>query len=309
MEGVRWVQHLFGPEAYPVFVALTYLGSSLAIWGLIALVYWLVEPRFGRQLAVVVGAGFVINQLLKVVIGTPRPYEHDPSLATRFAVSTGGGGGFPSGHTQNAAEFWPSLALRHRRGWLWAAALLLVVAVAASRLYLGVHSPEDVIGGAVIGGLLAAYGPALARPLPGRRVWGAGVAALGLALALTGLDARGLGFLAGALIAVPAFRPPRTLGRGLAFALGGAVLVGLGGLAFTRGLPGRWADAAGMVYLRFLALTLLAAEGWPRLALRSGLVSRMEEREERRDRALVAQDIAQDIAEDQPDRDAPLARR
>lgn len=307
MEGVRWVQQLFGPEAYPVFVALTYFGSSLAIWGLIALIYWLVEPRFGRQLAVVVGAGFVINQLLKVVIGTPRPYELDPSLATRFAVSTGGGGGFPSGHTQNAAEFWPSLALRYRgarRGWLWAAALLLVAAVAASRLYLGVHSPEDVIGGAVIGGLLAAYGTALGRPLPVRRVWGTVVAVLGLALALTGLDARGLGFLAGALIALPAFRPPRTLGRGLAFALGGAALVGLGGLLFARVLPEAWADAAGMVYLRFLALTLLAAEGWPRLALRLGLVSRLDEREERRDRNLAALDT-----KTQPDRDPPLARR
>lgn len=273
MEGVRWLQQLFGPEAYPWFLALTYFGSSAVLWGLIGLLYWLVNPRLGRRLAVVLGFGFVVNQILKDIIETPRPYDLDPVLATEFAQTTGGGGGFPSGHTQNAAAFWPSLAVYFRRRWLWGVSLSLIVAVALSRLYLGVHSPVDVIGGAVIGILLALYGPALDVPLPRRQVWGAVVAAAGLGLSLAQFDPRGLGFLAGALIASPSFRPPRTWGRGLVLGAGGAVMILLLHLVIRESLPEAWSESSVGTYLRFLAITLLAAEAWPRLLIWLGLLA------------------------------------
>src|SRR5688572_12178249 len=78
MEGVRWLQQLFGPDAYPWFLALTYFGSSAVLWGIIGILYWLVNPRLGRRLAVVIGFGFVVNQIIKDVLETPRPYDLDP---------------------------------------------------------------------------------------------------------------------------------------------------------------------------------------------------------------------------------------
>ncbi|HEX2223576.1 MAG TPA: phosphatase PAP2 family protein [Thermoanaerobaculia bacterium] len=273
MEGVRWLQQLFGPDAYPWFLVLTYFGSSAVLWGLIGILYWLVSPRLGRRLAVVVGLGFVVNQILKDVIETPRPYDLDPVLATRFAQSTGGGGGFPSGHTQNAATFWPALAVYFGRRWIWGVSLALIVAVAASRLYLGVHSPVDVIGGTVIGLLLALYSPAFDAPLPRRRIWGAVVVAAGLGLSLVHFDPRGLGFLAGVLVAAPAFRPPRTPGRGLVLGVGGALMLLLLHLAVRELLPAAWRESPAGTYLRFLALTLFAAEAWPRLLIWAGLLA------------------------------------
>lgn len=273
MEGARWVQQLFGPDAYPWFLALTYFGSSAVLWGVIGILYWLVNPRLGRRLAVVIGFGFVVNQLIKDVLETPRPYDLDPVLATQFAQTTGGGGGFPSGHTQNAAAFWPSLAVYFRRRWIWGVSLFLILAVALSRLYLGVHSPEDVIGGAVIGILLALYGPALDAPLPRRRIWSAVVVAAGLGLSLAQFDPRGLGFLAGALVAAPSFRPPRTWGRGLALGAGGAAMILLLHVVIRGLLPEAWLESAVGTYLRFLALTLFAAEAWPRLLIWLGLLA------------------------------------
>lgn len=273
MAGVRWLQELFGPDAYPWFVVLTYLGSSAVIWPLIGILYWLVSPRLGRRLAVVLGLGFVANQIVKDGIDTPRPYDLDPVLATRFAQSTGGGGGFPSGHTQNAATFWPALAVHFGRRWIWGVSLALIAVVAASRLYLGVHSPEDVIGGAVIGLLLALYSPAFDAPLPRRQLWSAAVMIAGLGLSLVHVDPRGLGFLAGALVAAPAFRPPRTWGRGLVLVLGGAGMVLLLHFAIRELLPAAWMESPAVTYLRFLALTLVAAEGWPRLLVWTGLLA------------------------------------
>ena len=62
--------------------------------------------------------------------------------------------GFPSGHASGAVAMWGGLAVvfRNRRlAWL---APFMVVLVAFTRLYLGVHFLADVAGGALLGGLV-----------------------------------------------------------------------------------------------------------------------------------------------------------
>ncbi len=72
----------------------------------------------------------------------PRPLVHAPS-----------DGSFPSGHaaTSFAAATVLTLALPR---W-WPAFLLLALAIGFSRVYVGVHYPLDVVGGAVLGILVA----------------------------------------------------------------------------------------------------------------------------------------------------------
>jgi hypothetical protein len=68
--------------------------------------------------------------------------------------------GFPSGHTSSAFAVWGGLAVVFRKRWLAWLAPLMIVLIAFSRLYLGVHFLADVLGGAVLGGgmLLGAWG-------------------------------------------------------------------------------------------------------------------------------------------------------
>ncbi|HKV12122.1 MAG TPA: phosphatase PAP2 family protein [Thermoanaerobaculia bacterium] len=267
------MQHLFGPRGHTPFFIITFLGASAVLWALLALYYWWIDPRFARRLGVVFAVSILANHLLKALVGSPRPYDLDVALSTESARRTGGGHGFPSGHTQNAATFWLAFAFRYGWLWLWGLALLLVAAVGLSRMVLGVHMPVDVAGGFAFGAIFAWLAGASKVRLPPveltRRVWGPVVVVGAVCLAfLAPIDPRVLGILSGCLLAIPDFEPPKTWKGRLTLAGGGIALVLLlgAGLAWLEGrLLGGNPMAIATAFARYLALTLLAAEGWPRL--------------------------------------------
>jgi hypothetical protein len=81
-------------------------------------------------------------------VGQPRPFQYDSRVRPLDALETGG---FPSGHTQNTTVIWLYLARTYGRGWLWTLALLLLILVPLSRMYMGLHFPTDILGGFVLG--------------------------------------------------------------------------------------------------------------------------------------------------------------
>jgi membrane-associated phospholipid phosphatase len=271
MEIVRYVQHLFGVRPHSLFLAITFLGASVTLWALLVLYHWLVNPRFAHRLGIVLAVSIVTHQVLKEAFGTSRPYDLDAALSGGFARSTGTGHGFPSGHTQNAATFWPAFAFRFGRMWLWIVALLIVFAVALSRIYLGVHMPIDVTGGFVFGMVFAWVAGGWRGPLwrPGiRRLWGPMVGVATLALAYLGVaNPVACGLLAGCFLARPAFAPPKAAWGRFTIVAGG-----LGALAFLAGLlvwlpdqiyPGL-SRSVPAGYLQALVLSLVAFDLWPR---------------------------------------------
>ncbi len=128
--------------------ALTLLGSGWVLAALSAL-GWLGLRRLGHPLArfvpAIVTGAVLLDVLTKWFVSRPRP--------------RGGEYGFPSGHALGAVIFfgavvyvlWTSDVSRALR-WLGTLlACLLVLGVAASRIYLKVHWLSDVIGGLVGG--------------------------------------------------------------------------------------------------------------------------------------------------------------
>lgn len=100
---------------------------------------------------------YIVENGLKHVIGRPRPVT-----PVEFVHATTGS--FPSGHTMGITVLAVSVVLVlvglvDRRWWRWllvAGAVLVIVAVAVSRVLLGVHYPSDVVGAILLGTLLAA---------------------------------------------------------------------------------------------------------------------------------------------------------
>ncbi|MEU9236398.1 phosphatase PAP2 family protein [Streptomyces subrutilus] len=124
--------------------------------------------RGRRESAVRVGVAVLVatavQQGLKALVGRERPQWPDPVDRANFAA-------YPSGHAMTAAVvcgllLWllPRGAPRGAVAAAWAAALVSVLGVGFTRIYLGVHWPSDVLGGWLLGAALAVLVAATAGP-------------------------------------------------------------------------------------------------------------------------------------------------
>lgn len=97
-------------------------------------------------------ADFISVEILKSFFERLRPC-YVPDLNVRSVVDCGGKFGLPSSHASNhfaLSSFWffvISDLLKRKIYWLW----LWAIAVCYAQVYVGVHYPSDVIGGAILG--------------------------------------------------------------------------------------------------------------------------------------------------------------
>ena len=150
MEFLYLLESVRTPFWDSVFSVLTHLGSEVAFLVLAIVTYWCVGKARGLYLLSVGALGTCLNQFLKLACRVPRPWVKDPAFTiVESARADAGGYSFPSGHTQNAVGTFGCLAMDAKKGWkvLW---ILLAVITAFSRMYLGVHTPADVLVSTVL---------------------------------------------------------------------------------------------------------------------------------------------------------------
>ena len=151
------------PLADRLFRSASHVGDFSLIWHLLGITRGIARRRPDQVivLAALLGVeSLVVNQGVKRLFRRPRPTQTGDA---RLPVRQPSTSAFPSGHASSAAFAASILASWDGRRWapFWFA---VAAVVGTSRAYVRIHHASDVVGGALVGLLLAA----LARPLTRR---------------------------------------------------------------------------------------------------------------------------------------------
>jgi membrane-associated phospholipid phosphatase len=129
------------------FKAITWLGNREAYLVILTLLYWCVNRTWGIRLLVLSMLSSWFNEVLKSLFDLPRP---DPTRVRQLVSESSFG--FPSNHAQTGAVIvWGYLAAKVKRTWFSVLAVIMILLISLSRVYLGIHFPQDVIGGWILG--------------------------------------------------------------------------------------------------------------------------------------------------------------
>lgn len=151
MELLYLLEKLRMPGLNEFMLLITQLGEETAFLVIALIVFWCVDKRKGYYLMAVGFAGTMINQFLKLLFRIPRPRVQDPNFTIlEQAREAAAGYSFPSGHTQSAVGTFGCLAATTKKKAVSVVCITLAVLVAFSRMYIGVHTPADVLTSAAI---------------------------------------------------------------------------------------------------------------------------------------------------------------
>ena len=155
MQFLYFLESIRSPIADSFFSIITYLGDEIAFLVLAIVIYWCVSKRCGLYIMLTGLLGTLANQFLKLSFRIPRPWVKDPSFTiVESARDAATGYSFPSGHTQSVTTTMGGIARFSKKLWVRVLCIALLALTALSRMYLGVHTPADVLVSLGIGTVL-----------------------------------------------------------------------------------------------------------------------------------------------------------
>jgi len=159
---LRWISVHHSKALTSAMLEITTLGTGTVLIMIVcvaALFLTLTNHKYSALLLLVAtGGGLLLDLVLKLQFNRPRPHI--------FIWGTQAfGSSFPSGHAMGSTITYSTVAYLaarlHRRAWArWltmSVALLVILLIGVSRIYLGVHYPSDVLAGIIMGLAWAAF--------------------------------------------------------------------------------------------------------------------------------------------------------
>ena len=146
MDCLRWMQMNRTPGGDDFFLFLTQWGAGFWLMAILGVLFWVWGPAVGYRAGLALMTGDLMNSVVKNAFCIPRPWVRDPTLLPVGDAKWGAFGySFPSGHATSSASLWGGIAAASKRWWLWVLVLGWIGLTGFSRIYLGVHTPVDVV--------------------------------------------------------------------------------------------------------------------------------------------------------------------
>lgn len=141
-----WLQGFQSGGLTSYFQTMSWMGVAYFYILFFPFLYWCVSKRWGISAALALLIGDYVGEFIKWTFQLPRPPS--PPVNKLWTESSPG---FVSTHASTSLAVWGTLAVLIRKWWFTIFAVVIVLSIGVSRLYLGVHFPADVVGGWVVG--------------------------------------------------------------------------------------------------------------------------------------------------------------
>ena len=153
MEFLLFLESVRTPFLDFIFNIITHFGDEAVAVVVLVVFLWCGNKSMAYNMLYCTFFNLGTNQLLKNIFKISRPWVKNPELTiVESARDAASGYSFPSGHTANATVLFGCVAAKAKEKWKKILLILLIMLIGLSRMYLGVHSPADVITSWVLGG-------------------------------------------------------------------------------------------------------------------------------------------------------------
>lgn len=149
IEIIKFIQSFSNTFFDYLFQIITLFGEESVLVLLSSIVFLSIDKSKGYKLIFTIASGTCFNALIKNIAKFERPIGIEGITSKRVHTATGYS--FPSGHTQATATFWSSVSIIFKKRAIRIFTAVIILLVATSRLYLGVHWATDVVFGAIFG--------------------------------------------------------------------------------------------------------------------------------------------------------------
>ncbi|MFX1277680.1 MAG: phosphatase PAP2 family protein [Promethearchaeota archaeon] len=132
-----------------IFFIITYMGDAIVLILIMGVLYIAYDKNYAKKLVYSVLASVYINSFIKDLFRDPRPATNKIEIEPDY--------GFPSGHSQNSVAAYGYIAYEFKDRHLMKIKIIpllcstIIFFIAISRVIIGVHDVDDIIGGLLIG--------------------------------------------------------------------------------------------------------------------------------------------------------------
>lgn len=154
-----YLQQFSTPAIDKTFLLISALTGEFVYIAILGIIYWCVDKNKAYYIGTFLFLSFSINTFFKNLFHIPRPYTY--SAVRQIDVDTGYGYSFPSGHAQMSTTFAGMFSAMFKKPWIYSVGIILVILTGFSRMYLGVHTPVDILCGISVGLVLTLIGSSL----------------------------------------------------------------------------------------------------------------------------------------------------